>query len=51
MKVAVVGSREFPQLQLVEWFIKDLPQGVTVISGGAKWVDTCAATMARQCVL
>jgi phosphoribosylpyrophosphate synthetase len=51
MKVAVVGSREFPQLQLVEWFIKDLPQGVTVISGGAKGVDTCAATVARQCGL
>jgi hypothetical protein len=36
MKVAVVGSRDFLQLKLVEYFVRDLPHGVTVISGGAR---------------
>lgn len=48
MNVAIVGSRTFPQLKLVEWFIQDLPAGVTIISGGAQGVDTAAATYARQ---
>jgi hypothetical protein len=48
MKVAVVGSREFLQLKLVEYFVRDLPQGITVISGGAKGVDTAAAETARK---
>jgi hypothetical protein len=48
MKVAVVGSREFFQLKLVEYFVRDLPQGVTVISGGARGVDTAAAETARK---
>jgi hypothetical protein len=48
MKIGIVGSREFPQLKLVEWFIKDLPRGVTIISGGAKGVDQAAAEQARN---
>ena len=51
MKVAVVGSREFPQLKMVQWFINDLPKGVTVISGGARGVDGAAAEHARRCGL
>lgn len=48
MKIAIVGSRDFPQLKLVEQFIKDLPQGVTLISGGAKGVDAAAREMAGK---
>jgi len=48
MKVAIVGSRTFPQLQLVEWFVRDLPAGVTVVSGGAKGVDTAAQEYAER---
>jgi hypothetical protein len=48
MKIAVVGSREFVQLKLVEYFVRDLPQGVTVISGGARGVDSAAAETARK---
>lgn len=48
MKIGIVGSRTFPQLQIVEWFIRDLPYGVTIVSGGAKGVDACAAAMAQQ---
>jgi hypothetical protein len=48
MNVAIVGSREFFQLKLVEWFVRDLPHGITVISGGARGVDTAAAETARK---
>jgi hypothetical protein len=48
MKIGIVGSREFPQLKLVEWFVHDLPKGVTVISGGARGVDSAAAEHARK---
>lgn len=51
MKIGIVGSREFPQLKLVEWFVRDLPKGVTVLSGGARGVDTAAAETARKCGL
>lgn len=51
MNIGIVGSREYPQLKLVEWFIHDLPKGVTVISGGARGVDTAAAEHGRKCGL
>lgn len=43
MRIGIVGSRTFPQLQLVEWFIRDLPNGVVIVSGGAPGVDEAAA--------
>lgn len=46
MKIAIVGSRNFPQLNLVEQFIHDLPINSTIISGGAKGVDAMAREMA-----
>lgn len=48
MNVAIVGSRSFPQLKMVEWFVRDLPKGVTVVSGGAKGVDTAAVEAAKK---
>lgn len=48
MNIAIVGSRTFPQLKLVEWFIRDLPLGVKIISGGAIGVDSAAVQYARQ---
>ena len=48
MNIAIVGSRTFPQLKLVEWFIRDLPLGVRIISGGAIGVDSAAVEYARQ---
>lgn len=47
MNIAVIGSREFPQLSLVVDYVKALPQGTVVISGGARGVDRVAATAAR----
>jgi phosphoribosylpyrophosphate synthetase len=51
MNIGIVGSRSFPQLKLVEWFVAELPQGVTVVSGGAAGVDATAAASARGCGL
>lgn len=48
MRVAIVGSRSYPQLQMVEWFVRDLPNGVTIVSGGAKGVDLAAQEYAER---
>jgi hypothetical protein len=45
--VAVVGSRDFADLDRVRRFVRQLPVGVTVLSGGARGVDRCAAAAAR----
>lgn len=38
----VVGSREFSELERVREFVRALPAGTTVISGGARGVDKTA---------
>ena len=44
MKVAVIGSRQ----RQIDYFEDYLPEGVdTIISGGARGIDTCAAKYAR----
>ena len=48
MKIGIVGSRSFPQLKLVEWFVSDLPLGVALVSGGARGVDQAAAEYGRR---
>ena len=45
-KIAVVGSRGYPDEDEVRSFIHNLPRGVIVISGGAKGVDTWAEDQA-----
>ena len=47
MRVAVIGSRKFPDLDLVSAFVKDLPPGTMVVSGGAPGVDAAAEFAAR----
>jgi len=39
---AVVGSREYPRLDLVRAFVSKLPHGSVVISGAARGVDATA---------
>jgi hypothetical protein len=52
--VAVVGSRDFPNIPLVEWFVRRLADkhpGTVVMSGGARGVDKAAEATARACGL
>lgn len=46
-RVAIVGSRKFPQLKAVEAFVDGLPAGTVVISGGAIGVDLTAEVAAK----
>ena len=47
MKIGIVGSRKFPQLEIVKWFVDELPKGCIVVSGGAKGVDSVAFETAK----
>lgn len=51
MRVAIVGSRNFPDLELVSAFVRELEPGTTVVSGGAKGVDQVAEHAARTHLL
>jgi predicted Rossmann fold nucleotide-binding protein DprA/Smf involved in DNA uptake len=46
--VAIVGSRAFSDLESVRRFVQTLPVGTVIVSGGARGVDRCAATAARD---
>ncbi len=48
MKLAVVGSRTFPNEAKVRAFIRSLPQEWEVVSGGAPGTDTWAVDEAQQ---
>lgn len=48
MKVAIVGSRTYQNLQRVKDFVNSLVPEATVVSGGAKGVDTYAEQCAKQ---
>lgn len=48
MKVAVVGSRGYRDLEQVRAFVRSLPEGTTVVSGGAFGVDAVAADEAQN---
>lgn len=47
-KVAVIGSRDFPHLDMVEYFVLRLPVDTMVVSGGARGVDTVAQKIAEE---
>ena len=46
MKVAIVGSRGYPRLDLVTKYVQGLPRDTVIVSGGAPGVDECAAAAA-----
>ena len=48
MKVAVVGSRHFPEMDRVRQFVEHLPAGAIVVTGGASGVDAAAGQAARD---
>lgn len=47
MRVAIVGNGKYSPLKRVRGFVRSLPAGTTVISGGAQGVDEAAANEAR----
>jgi predicted Rossmann fold nucleotide-binding protein DprA/Smf involved in DNA uptake len=47
-KIAIVGSRDFQNLQLVDNFVSTLPKGTIVVSGGARGVDRRAEEAAKR---
>lgn len=48
MKVAVVGSRSYRDLDEVRDFVRNLPSDAVVVSGGALGVDTAAIETASE---
>lgn len=48
MRVAVIGSREYPFWNLVIEFVSWIPDGSVVVSGGARGVDTVAVKAAKK---
>lgn len=48
MRLAIVGSRDFPDLEMVRDYIRTLHPTVDIISGGARGVDAVAVDEARK---
>lgn len=48
MRVAIVGSRRYPSEAVVRAFVRSLPPGTVVVSGGAQGVDSWAESEARK---
>jgi YspA, cpYpsA-related SLOG family len=48
MKIAIVGSRGFLDTDLIDDHVSGLEPGTTVVSGGAKGVDSRAEWAARK---
>ena len=47
MRVAIVGSRNYPRPEKVAEYVRNLPKDTCVISGGAAGVDTWAENAAK----
>ena len=47
MKIAIVGSREYPRPQDVTDYVARLPADTVIVSGGARGVDSWAERAAR----
>jgi len=48
VKIAIIGSRDFPQMQQVRDYVRSLPRDTVIVSGAARGVDAVAADEARQ---
>lgn len=48
MRVGIVGSREFPDLEMVREYVRALDKDDVVVSGGARGVDLAAEQAAKS---
>jgi hypothetical protein len=48
MRIAIVGSREFSNPEIIEAFIETLPIGDVIVTGGALGVDSMAEGFATK---
>jgi hypothetical protein len=48
MKIAVVGSRDYPDLEAVRQFVRECERTTVIVSGGALGVDRTAVDEARR---
>lgn len=48
LNVAIVGSREYADMEQVVAFVNSLPVGTVVVSGGARGVDSIAEAAAKR---
>jgi hypothetical protein len=48
VNVAVIGSREYPNLKAVQEYVSVWPEGTIIVSGGARGVDQTAQAAAKQ---
>ena len=51
MKVAIIGSRGYPDPDCVRAYVRALPADSVVVSGGARGVDRIAVDEAKRCGL
>lgn len=51
MNVAIVGSRDYSNLEAVRAYVQSLPKDTVIVSGGARGVDSVAEQEARKCGL
>ena len=47
-RVAIVGSRRFPDVSQVEGYVESLPPGTRIVTGSASGVDAAATRAARR---
>jgi hypothetical protein len=47
-RIAIVGSRDYKDLDAVRRYVYSLPRDMTIVSGGARGVDTVAVETARE---
>ena len=48
MRVAIVGSRHFPELERVAEYVRSLPASTSLVTGSASGVDATATRVARE---
>lgn len=48
MRVAIVGSRHFPELERVAEYVRALPASTSLVTGSASGVDATATRVARE---